>query len=160
VRGEAGVILRSHGIEIDLPDGWEGRIFRHRHGAPTLHAATFPLPHHDGEFGTKSTGRMPPGGAFFTLTEYQPGKGLEPGRGLFESKEIPLPLERDRFHPRTLLVARRGQFGFQHFFTMRGRPFCLYAVVRREHGAVAAAGRRQVSGMNGVLRTLQVAPKH
>ena len=97
------MILRSHGIEIDLPDGWEGRIFRRGQGAPTLHAGTFALPHHDGEFGSHATARMPAGSAFLTLTEYHPGKGLEPGRGLFRSREIPLPLRHDRFHPRTRL---------------------------------------------------------
>ncbi len=153
------MILRGHGIEIDLPDGWEGRIFRRGHGAPTLHAGTFALPHHDGEFGTHATARMPAGGAFLTLTEYHPGRGLEPGHGLFKSREIPLPLRHDRFHPRTLLVARRGQAGFQHFFTMEGRPFCLYAVVRRTRGAVSAAGHQQVGGMNGVLRSLRVEPR-
>jgi len=153
------VILRGHGIEIDLPAGWEGRIFRRGHGAPTLHAGTFALPHHDGEFGTHSTARMPAGGAFLTLTEYHPGRGLEPGRGLFKSREIPLPLRHDRFHPRTLLVARHGQAGLQHFFTMGGRPFCLYAVVRRARGSVGAAGHRHLGGINGVLRSLRVEPR-
>ena len=153
------MILRSHGIEIDLPDGWEGRIFRRGQGAPTLHAGTFALPHHDGEFGSHATARMPAASAFLTLTEYHPGKGLEPGRGLFKSREIPLPLRHDRFHPRTLLVARHGQAGFQHFFTMGGRPFCLYAVVRRRRGSVGAAGHPHLGGLNGVLRSLQIAPE-
>ncbi len=150
------MILRGHGIEIDLPDGWEGRIFRRQHGAPTLHAGTFALPHQDGEFGSHATARMPPGGAFLTLTEYHPGRGLQHGHGLFKSRHIPLPLRHDRFHPRTLLVARRGQAGFQHFFTMEGRPFCLYAVVRRKHGSVSAAAHPQIGGINGVLRSLRV----
>jgi len=153
------VILRGHGIEIDLPGGWEGRIFRRGHGAPTLHAATFPLPHADGEFGSYATARMPAGGAFLTLTEYHPGKGLEPGRGLFRSSALPLPLRHDRFHPRTLLVGRRGQAGFQHFFTMGGRPFCLYAVVKRAHGSLGAAGHPHLGGINGVLRSLRVVSR-
>ena len=153
------MILRGHGIEIDLPDGWEGRIFRRRHGAPTLHAGSFALPASDGEFGTHATARMPRGAAFLTLTEYHAGNGLEPGRGLFKSRKLPLPLHHDRFHPNTLLVARRGQSGFQHFFTMGNRPFCLYAVIRGDGRRLGAAGHRHLDGVNGVLRSLRIAPR-
>ena len=55
------MILRAHGMSVDLPDGWEGRIFRRRHGDPTLHAGTFALPQDDGEFGSRATAAMPPG---------------------------------------------------------------------------------------------------
>jgi hypothetical protein len=45
----------------------------------------------------------------------------------------------------------------QHFFTTDGRPFCLYAVVRRPargHQATAAA-EHQVRAMNGVLESVR-----
>jgi hypothetical protein len=155
------VILRAHGISVDLPEGWEGRIFRHRHGDPTLHAATFALPTHDGEFGSRATGVMPPGSAFVTITEYRPGNGLVPGKGLFESTEIPLPLDRRRFRPNTLLVGRRGQSGFQHFFTSGGRPFCLYAVISRGSGPAAASTRHaHVEGLNRVLDSVAIEARH
>src|SRR3954454_19875964 len=86
------VKLAAHGLSIDLPHGWEGRIFRRRHGDPTLHAGTFTLPFEDGEFGTRSTGRMPVGATFMTITEYRAGNALVPGRGLFASEAIPLPI--------------------------------------------------------------------
>src|SRR5437867_2391132 len=41
---ERSMVVSAHGISVDLPHGWEGRIFRRRHGDPTLHAATFALP--------------------------------------------------------------------------------------------------------------------
>jgi hypothetical protein len=147
------VRLAGHGLSIDLPDGWEGRIFRRRHGDPTLHAGTFALAFDDGEFGTRSTGRMPAGATFVTITEYRPGNGLEPGRGLFAAKGIPLPIARSRFHPSQLLVARRGQRGFQHFFTESGRPFCLYAVIHEPHVGTA---RADVRAVNEVLGTLAI----
>lgn len=144
--------LLAHGLRIDLPPGWEGRIYRRRGGDPTLHAANFPLPSADGDFGSTATSRMPVGGIFFVLTEYRTGQGLEPGVGLFASKALPLPLAPRDFHPRTLHVGRRGQAGMQHFFTVGERPFCLYAVIRPAGGrgpAAAAAG--QVTAINRVL---------
>jgi len=147
------VIVSAHGISVDLPHGWEGRIFRRRHGDPTLHAATFALPFDDGEFGTRATGRIPPGGAFLTITEYRPGNGLVPGRGLFAPHAIPLPIPRSRFRPNHLLVARRGQRGYQHFFTESSRPFCLYAVI---HEPRLGAARADVGAVNDVLRSLSI----
>ena len=147
------MIVAAHGISVDLPHGWEGRIFRRRQGDPTLHAATFALPFEDGEFGTGATERMPAGGAFLTITEYRPGTGLVPGRGLFAPHAIPLPIARSRFRPSHLLVARRGQRGYQHFFTTAGRPFCLYAVIREPQ---LGAARADVGSMNDVLGSLTI----
>jgi hypothetical protein len=151
--------LAAHSLAIDLPPGWEGRIYRRRGGDPILHAANFPLPDSDGDFGSGATARMPPGGCFIALTEYRPGEGLEPGRGLFAPSELPLPLSARDFHQRTLQVGRAGQAGVQHFFTTGGRPFCLYAVVRQPNGArhAAAAAEHQVRSMNGVLETVRFA---
>ena len=151
------MVLDAHGIVIDLPEGWEGRIYRRPGGDPTLHAATFALPAHDADFGTRATARMRPGDAFLALTEYRTGRGLEPGRGLFASKELPLPLHGRHFNPSSLLVARRGQSGFQHFFTDRGRPFCLYAVVSRPRGTHArTATPPQLAALNRVLGSVEV----
>ena len=141
--------LSGHGIEIDLPRGWDGRIFR-RHGADaTLHAANFPLATEDGDFGSGATARMPHGGALLVVKEYRPGIRLVPGTGLFASSSIPLPLHTGHFHPRSLQVGRPGQAGFQHFFTTAGRPFCLYAVVK-----AAPAGATIASGARGQVEQL------
>lgn len=154
------MILRAHGIAIELPHGWEGRIYRRNHGDPTLHAASFPLPARDSDFGTEATSRMPPGGMFIALTEYRPGGDLQPGTGLFKPEGMPQPLDPRRFSPRALLRTRPGQSGFQHFFTHAGRPFCLYAVVRRAHGGVrasAAADRHALGTLNRALGSVEIA---
>ena len=49
----------AHGIRIELPAGWSGRVFRAAGGLATLHAGDFQLPLDDGEFGDRSTGAMP-----------------------------------------------------------------------------------------------------
>jgi hypothetical protein len=147
------VIVTGHGISVDLPHGWEGRIFRRRHGDPTLHAGTFALPFDDGEFGTRATAGMPAGATFVTLTEYRPDRGLVPGRGLFAARAIPLPIPRKRFRASHLLVTRPGQRGVQHFFTASGRPFCLYAVI---HEPPLARARADVAAVNAVLGSLSI----
>jgi hypothetical protein len=149
-------LLKAHGIAVELPRGWEGRIYRRKGGDPTLHAASFALPNADGDFGSVATGRLPVGGGFLSLTEYRPGRGLMPGKGLFASTEIPLPLDPRNFHPHTLHIGRPGQAGFQHFFTADGRPFCLYAVIstRAAHPAGAAKAKARISDVNHVLSSV------
>jgi hypothetical protein len=152
--------LSAHGIEVELPDGWEGKIYRRDGGDPTLHAANYALPSWDGDFGSVATERMPVNGSFLVITEYRAGAGLEPGKGLFAAEAIPLPLDLRQFGSRTLHITRQGQLGFQHFFTANGRPFCLYAVMKpqRHKGIVfAAKAKPQVSTINTVLETVTFA---
>jgi hypothetical protein len=151
-------VLKAHGIAVALPRGWEGRIYRRPGGDPTLHAASYALPHADGDFGSEATARMPAGGSFLALTEYRPGKGLVPGEGLFAAAEIPLPLDPRHFHHRTLHIGRPGQAGFQHFFTREGRPFCLYAVIstRPAPRATAARAKQRIHEVNHVLASVAI----
>jgi hypothetical protein len=152
--------LAAHGMSIELPDGWEGKIYRRSGGDPTLHAANYALPSWDGDFGSVATERMPVNGSFVVITEYRPGQGLEPGKGLFAAEAIPLPIDLRQFGSRTLHIGRAGQLGFQHFFTTNNRPFCLYAVMKpqRHKGIVhAAKAKPQVSTINSVLETVTFA---
>jgi hypothetical protein len=93
---------------------------------------------------------MSAGDAFLALTEYTEGNGLRAGTGLFRSDRFPRGLEPAMFSPRTLLVGRSDQSGFQHFFTVAGRPFCLYAVI------AAPLANPSLQGLNDVLSTLRV----
>lgn len=149
--------LAAYGIELELPRGWYGRIYRRRGAAPTLHAGNFELPADDADFGSGALGRMPGGGMFIALKEYQTGPELRPGRGLYAPHSIPLPLQTRYFNPHALQVGRPGQAGYQHFFTAAGkRTFCLYAVLRG--GAVAAPehSEAQVRRLSGVLSSLKI----
>lgn len=150
--------LAAHGIALELPRGWEGRIYRIAGGDPILHAANFPLPATDGDFGSGATASMPADGAFLALKEYRPGPRLLPGAGLFEGRQVPLPLEPGRFHPRALQVGRARQAGFQHFFTAAGRPFCLYAVIETAAARSASAPRapNRLAQLTQILSTLEV----
>jgi hypothetical protein len=146
------VILAAHGLRIELPKGWSGRVFGRSAGLATLHAGDFQLPLQDGEFGDRATGLMPSGGSFLALTEYRPGAGLEPGKGLFASRRIPLPLDPTSFSAAGLAHGRPDQAGMQHFFTAAGRPLCLYVVI----SGARSDRRRQLALLSHVLRSLTV----
>jgi hypothetical protein len=148
------VILAAHGLAIELPKGWSGRVFRRAGGNATLHAGDFGVALDDGEFGDRSTGAMPPDSSFMALVEYIPGAGLEPGRGLFSATRIPRRLDLTAFGTARLAHPRPGQVGTQHFFTADGRPLCLYVVL----AGPRAIRRRQLAVLDHVLGTLRVAP--
>ncbi len=147
--------IDAHGIEIELPRGWSGRVFSRHDGAATLHAGNYTLAINDGEFGDRSTGRMPRGACFLALTEYVPGAGLNPGAGLFAAPRLKLPLDPTRFAARALAHPRPGQVGTQQFFTQAGRPLCLYVVLAGDR----SGRRRQLAELGHVLRSLRVKPR-
>ena len=146
-------VLEAHGLRIELPRGWSGRVFKRPAGGATLHAGDFQLPLDDGEFGDASTGLMPAGASFLALTEYRPGAGLEPGKGLFASRRIPTSLDPTTFSARGLAHPRPDQAGAQHFFTAAGRPFCLYVVI----SGARAERRRELATLAVVLRSLRIS---
>jgi hypothetical protein len=146
--------LQAHGLRVELPAGWSGRVFRRSAGGATLHAGDFQLPLEDGEFGDRSTALMPAGASFLALTEYLPGAGLEPGQGLFAPHRIPISLDPTSFSATGLAHPRAGQTGTQRFFTAGGRPFCLYVVL----SGPRAERRHQLALIGHVLRSLRVQP--
>lgn len=149
------MILSRHGVHLELPTSWSGRIYSRQGGLATLHAGNFPLALKDGQFGDSSTGAMRSGASFLALTEYKPGDGLKPGRGLFAARSIPLPLDPTSFSSRGLAHPRPGQAGTQSFFTAAGRPFCLYVVLSGPRG-----GRRhQLTVIDHVLRSLRIVKR-
>jgi hypothetical protein len=163
--------IAAHGVEVDLPRGWDGRIYGRprlvsgiapRSALPgfdgieegriaTLHAASFPLTGAEGDFGGGATLRMPERSAFLALVEYQPDESLTPGTGLFESREVPAGLEPGDFRLETMMVRRGDQAGLQRFFTVGERPFCLYAVIGGRRSAPVV-----VAGVNQVLASLLI----
>ena len=145
--------LAAHGLRIELPRRWSGRMFKRPAGGATLHAGDFELPLDDGEFGDQSTAVMPPGATFLALTEYRRGAALEPGKGLFAPRRIPTTLDPTSFSARGLAHPRPGQVGRQEFFTASGRPFCLYIVV----SGARAERRRQLAAVGVVLRSLRIS---
>jgi hypothetical protein len=147
------LILSAHGLRIELPRGWSGRIFSDRMGLATLHAGDFRLSLDDGQFGDASTGGMPAVASFIALTEYGQGAGLTPGHGLFHPKRIPRALDPTSFTATRLAHPRHGQAGTQHFFTVAERPLCLYVVL----AGGRRVRRRQLAVLDHLLGSLQIA---
>ena len=82
--------VAAHGISVDVPSGWEARIFKRGPGA-ILHVASFPLLGSDGDFGAAATGRMRLGDAFAALVEYVDRDMIRPGDGLYAATRPPVP---------------------------------------------------------------------
>lgn len=151
-------VVRAHGIEADLPAGFDGRIFRRAAtgGARTravAHLASFALPASVADFGGGAVERMGPGDVLVILFEYGP-ESL--GTRLFARPGMPRRLRPGDFRRTLLRRGIPGQAGTQWFFTEAARPFTLYAVVA-EAGvdagrAAAVVGRAAAVGkVNAVL---------
>ena len=148
-------ILAAMGIEVSLPAGWEGRIFRRAPtGAalayPVTHLATFPLATGMADFGGAVPETMGPTDIFAVLFEYGPESV---GTPLFARRLLPQPLAPADFRPYTLRRGVSGQSGTQWFFTEQHRPFTLY-VVLGSHARRAGL----VSGLNRVLERITIHP--
>lgn len=144
--------VAGHGISIDVPAGWEARIFRRRGGGAVLHVATCELLDGDGDFGAAATGRMRADDVFAALIEYRVDDRLRGGVGLFAAEGLPAPPEAHEFDPMHLQVTRRGQFGRQRFFSHDSRPYCLYLVTQPVHHPL----ERLTEELSKVLATLQL----
>lgn len=138
--------LAAHGLQLDLPAGWEGRVWRRPDAQPVVHAASFPLPSGDGDFATGAVERMPPSGVLVVLVEYD--RELA-GTPLFAARGAPPVLRAGDFSPRALLRSLPRQAGLQRFFTTAARPFCLYVVIGSATGtpALAASASTVLAGL-------------
>jgi cell division septation protein DedD len=161
--------LAAHGIEVTLPAGWEGRVFKRplagevgasaADGAPAaagettnavVHVATIPLPAGTGDFASGAVDQLGRDDVLIVLFEYDPASVTQP---LFAAAGLPTSLDPDDFNPNVLQRTIRGQAGVQKFFHDQDRAFCLYVVL----GAFANR-RRLVSLVNQVLDTMTIAP--
>jgi hypothetical protein len=89
---------------------------------------------------------MPPDGVFVSLLEFAPDSAATT---LFAQEGLVLPLDPAAFSPRQLQRPQRAQAGLQTFFTVGGRPFCLYVVIGNlaQREALVAEANRLLSGL-------------
>lgn len=139
--------LAAHGIALDLPQGWDGRIRLREGGGPVVHAANIPLPPDDGDFATLATQALPADGVVVVLVDYGTA---DAGTPLYASA-APTRVDAGELRAETLLRRRPGQRGLQRFFTSGGRAMCLYVVVGSAAHAADLAG-----AVSGVLSSLRV----
>jgi hypothetical protein len=163
--------LNAHGLSVDTPGGWEGRIFRRPQSGevsaaseapgppappgeltfPVLHASTIALPNDVADYASEAVVRLGPSDAIVVLKEFAPSNAGQP---LFAAAGLPQSLDPEAFAPNVLQRRIRGQGGFQHFFHEAGRAFCLYVVLG------AYSNRQQVvPHVNRVLASIQISPR-
>jgi hypothetical protein len=152
--------MKSAGIDVAVPQGWDGEIYRREDelsvqsaGAvshPVVHLGTFPLPQGRGDFGSGAVEIMSSDDLLVVLFEY----GRESaGSALFARSGIPRVAVSD-FGPNNMQRPIAGQSGAQYFFNQSGRAFCLYVVL-------GAHARRNelVPEVNQVLAGLTIDPQ-
>jgi hypothetical protein len=144
------VRLARHGLEVRVPPGWEGKVFRLPGTGATLHAANFALPAHDGSFGATAVSEMADDGVFVAVVEFSARLA---GRGLFAHQGF-AGLRAREASPRSMQRLVPGRAGVQRFFTAGGRAFCLYAVVGSRPSREVLIGRA-----NDLLRSVRVTPR-
>jgi len=133
--------LAGLGFAIDLPDGWDGRIYQRPKGANAtsnraLHAATFPLPDGLGDFAASAVSHMSESDVLVVLLEYEREAA---GTALFASQGLPTSLRPDTFNPKAMPKIVPGKTGAQYFFTLAGRAFCLFVVLGSHNDRVRLA---------------------
>ena len=149
-------VLSSHGITIEVPNGWEGRMFvpdvpSPAVNLPVLHLTNTILTHERSSFAPELAARAGGTGALVALLEIEHTLA---DRGLYAPQSIDLPLGRDRFHPRALQVPSLVQEGHQRFFSRHGRAFCLYVVLGTGPGA-----DHRLHTVNEALASLRIEPR-
>jgi hypothetical protein len=134
-------VLDQSGISIELPAGWEGRIYRRVEQSTAgaagsaavlpgrtntvLHVANFPLAPDVADYGGGAVEVMTNRDLLVVLCEFGPSSV---GTALFAPAGMP-QLTPDDFGTQSMQRVIEGQGGAQKFFTTAGRPFCLYVVL-------------------------------
>lgn len=146
--------LERLGVRAEVPEGWECRIGQlaavgDGQTFQVLHAATVPLSGARADYGGGVVERLGPEDLFISLVEFGAD---EASSALFKDVDELPTLDLGEFHRNQLQRRIRGQAGKQHFFTLNGRPFCLYVVL----GSIGHAPNL-VAKANEMLRGMSVA---
>jgi len=152
--------MTAHGIEVDVPPGWDGEIYQRSEGfgplsesaddtEPVVHLANFPLVPNRGDFGSGAVEIMGAENLLVVLFEYGSDSV---GTALFAASGIPTVAAED-FSPERMQRPLPGQSGAQYFFNDSGRAFCLYVALGSH-----ARRRQLVPEVNQILSTLTLMP--
>ena len=126
--------IAGYGLQVDIPTGWEGRIYKHKDDPkephtrfPIVHAASFPLPGRRGDYGSGAVKLMSGADIFLAIIEFGPKyvgvRTFAPVR-----TPAPEPVSPGDLSPRALQYYMAGHRGMQRFFVFEGKAFCLYLV--------------------------------
>jgi hypothetical protein len=155
--GSTGRTITDRGIQVRIPAGWEGEIYRRDPGTveldegvpasrrrqPTsrsvLHLASFPLPQGRGDYGSGAVEIMRDDDILIVLFEFEPESATQ---RMFAATGVPRGLRGDDFDPNQMQRPLEGMAGVQRFFNVDGqRAFCLFVVIGRYLDRVVLAAR-------------------
>ena len=147
--------LSRYGLNLDVPAGWEARIYRRAPqepgelSYPVLHLGTVPLPAVRGDYGGGVIEHLGSEDVFISMLEFGAAVADD---GLFDHQGIPA-LRPSQFGTGRLPHVQADVSAVQHFFSDAGRAFCLYVVVGSD-------GRRMVTVPKAAaaLRGLTIRP--
>jgi hypothetical protein len=161
--------MADRGIEVELPPGWEGEIYRRDPGEvrydegvprsrqlqPTtrsvVHLGSFPLPPDRGDYGSGAVEIMRDEDVLVILFEFEPESATEV---MFAGSGVPYPLDPDDFGPNQMQRPLEGMAGIQRFFNVdEERSFCLFVVI----GSYTRR-RELVAKVNAVLANITIEP--
>ncbi len=147
--------LSGHGLGVELPQGWDGRIYTRLDEAGdktngTLHAATFALPADPGDFAAGAVQHMTDSDVLMVLLEYNSEAA---GTALFAADGLPPVLRPESFSPNAMPRVVPGRTASQYFFSLAGRAFCLFVVLGSHNDRMRLAGVAST-----VARSINVAP--
>jgi len=145
-------MVSAFGVSVAAPPGWDVRVRRGEATPPetahlVLHAATFPLPADRADYGNGAVQLMGAADVFVALVEFAPPAART---ALFAARGWPGPLTAADFSRSTLQHALAGQAGAQRWFTLAGRPWCLYTVIGawQRRGELAARANAFLGGVS------------
>jgi hypothetical protein len=124
-------VLNRQGLGIELPDGWDARIYRREAAEDgvtrrAMHAANFALPTGLGDYAVGAIEQMTAGDVLVVLLEFDPDNA---GRGLFSNEGVPSGLSAGDFSPTAMPRSMPGRTAAQWFFSVNDQAFCLYVVL-------------------------------
>jgi hypothetical protein len=147
---ETTAALDDFGLRMQLPDTWQGILFRWPVGEPTLHAATVPIT--DLYDGSSARDVLGPDDLFLVLSQnYASAVRYEP-------VSLPVTIRPEDACPTCEILDNGtspppGHALFYRSFAVTGRQFDLFV----EFGTPTPTGE-QLAGANQVLGTLEIDP--
>jgi hypothetical protein len=150
------VRLADRGLAVEVPSGWEGRIFvpalpPPAINLPVLHLSSVPLPPTRSSFASEAGAAVGSSGTLAALVEFESSLA---GAGLFAARGAPPPIRSSELDPAALQVPSPNQGAIQRFFSHADRAFCLYVIAGLDRGL-----DRRLASLNGVIATLEIAPR-
>lgn len=161
--------MSDRGIDLELPPGWEGEIYRRSPGEvrydegvprsrqlqPTtrsvVHLGSFPLPPDRGDYGSGAVEIMRDEDVLVILFEFEPESATT---AQFVSSGLPYPVTAADFDPNQMQRPLQGMAGMQRFFNVdEERAFCLFVVI----GSYARR-KELLPKINTVLSSITITP--